>query len=213
MAVNRHFNQLYEHVRDLGLPYEIKESGGSVIIKISADTNNNFRKKEEKFRFHNKRTLNGSNNLNWRAPENFHETSSIRNPSFPNLHFFKTTPPPQRLPSPPPPPRSLDSPSAASFKPTKFYPEIQLTSTPAMSNPYRIEKRCFSFPKTPNLMNISDEVNSSSTERSTVIIFDDPSLLPSKAPQIKPPEENGLFPENVAFIKCMKAIYEGKGIK
>ena len=54
MAVNRYINQLYKHVRDMGLPYEIKESGGSVIIKISADTNNSFRKKEDKFRFHNK---------------------------------------------------------------------------------------------------------------------------------------------------------------
>ena len=56
-------------------------------------------------------------------------------------------------------------------------------------------------------MSISNQVRSSSSEFSTVI-FDEPPSLRNPASQIKTPEESSLFSENVAFIKCMKAIYE-----
>ena len=64
MAASELFNSLYNQVRHLGLPYEIKEAGGSVIIKISSDFKNSFNKEKEKFRFHTQITLKGSNNSN-----------------------------------------------------------------------------------------------------------------------------------------------------
>ena len=63
-------NQVYEKVRDLGLPYEIKESSGSVLIKIALTQNINqhrFHHPKEKFCFLSTRTLHGSQTPNWRA--------------------------------------------------------------------------------------------------------------------------------------------------
>ena len=137
MAACQNFNQLYKKVRELGLPYEIKESEGSVIIKITADTNYSFRN-------HNKRTLNGSNTSNWRDPQHFHEQSIIRSPSFPTLNFFQTTPPPKSAPLTPPPPPvspipppvsySEASPSTALGKSNQSYQLNQL-NPPTTSNP------------------------------------------------------------------------------
>ena len=112
------YNSLYKEVRLIGLPYEIKESGGFILIKISANLKQqSFKKENEKFRFHTERTLNGSDNLNWRKPHNYSEKSVQSSPSFPNLKFFQTTPPPQRPCPPPPtakPSTALRPPSAAS---------------------------------------------------------------------------------------------------
>ena len=50
MDANRElYNFVYKQVRLLGLPYEIKESGGSVVIKISVDIKQqSFNKKKRK---------------------------------------------------------------------------------------------------------------------------------------------------------------------
>ena len=115
MAANRElYNSVYEQVRLLGLPYEIKETGGSVVIKISADIKQqSFNKEMEKFRFHNRRTLNGSSNSNWRSPESFNKKYvqiSADVPSFPNLKFFQRpfTPPPAKLTASRPPAATSD---------------------------------------------------------------------------------------------------------
>ena len=215
MAVSENFNILYQTVRQLGLPYEIKESSGSVLIKISADLKTSFSK--EKFRFHTKRTMNGSNNLNWRSPNNYHEKSNFSSPSFPNIQFFRTTPPPT-----PPTPRSCSSPpksspgpspSTAVKVPNQTYQETNSTSTPI--NPYRCKKRIVFFPKTPNLLTPScqaittDTLLSSSSKDPTVLTVNDPPSVENSSIERKPPEYENVSPENVAFIKCMKSIYEG----
>ena len=100
MSDSFQFNQLYESVRVLGLPYEIKESGGSVIIKIASNANQTkFRHTNEKFRFLTTRTFNGSSNQNWRTPISL---NPIRT-SFPDISFFRSTPPPHTTSRPPPP--------------------------------------------------------------------------------------------------------------
>ena len=51
------------------------------------------------------RTFNGSSNSNWRTPQNYEENSFANNDSsFPDIKFFRTTPPPQTLTPPPIPP-------------------------------------------------------------------------------------------------------------
>ena len=88
-------NQVYEKVRDLGLPYEIKESGGSVLIKIALTPNINqlqFHHPKEKFRFLTTRTLHGSQTPNWRAPKSYNENSVPNQTSFPDISFFRNTP-------------------------------------------------------------------------------------------------------------------------
>ena len=104
--MSANFNPLYEQVRQLGLPYQIKESGGSVLIKISSKNFQQFSNSNEKFRFHTSRTLNGSNNQNWRSPQNFQEKSILSGTSFPDINFFRSTPPPSYRSPPPPPPAS-----------------------------------------------------------------------------------------------------------
>jgi hypothetical protein len=92
---------VYEKVRELGLPYQIKETGGSVIIKITSTSQyQNFQQTKEKFRFQTTRTFDGSSNPNWRAPQ----TYIVFKTDFPDINFFRRTPPPQCKPSPPPPP-------------------------------------------------------------------------------------------------------------
>ena len=90
------FDQLYENVRDLGLPYKISESGGSVIIKISSNIKQSqqLQQKKEKFRFNSVRTINGSDNLNWRAPQTYNEDFLTSRTPFPDISFFRNTPPP-----------------------------------------------------------------------------------------------------------------------
>ena len=96
---------VYEKVRELGLPYQIKETGGSVIIKITSTSQyQNFQQTKEKFRFQTTRTFDGSSNPNWRAPQTYKETSLVFKTDFPDINFFRRTPPPQCKPSPPPPP-------------------------------------------------------------------------------------------------------------
>ena len=75
------------------------------MIKISSNTNQKkFHHPNEKFRFHSTRTFQGSNNSNWRAPENHQEASSVTRTSFPDISFFRSTPPPSDTAPPPPPP-------------------------------------------------------------------------------------------------------------
>ena len=143
MASSELYNSLFQQVRKLGLPYEIKESAGSVVIKISPDTKHSFRNEREKFRFRTNRTLNGSNNLNWRCPQNYEERSLL-SPLFPNLHFFQTTPPPQRL-SPSPPPRCLPPSRPTAPPPPPARLPNPTRSTPTL-NPYRLQKPKFIFP-------------------------------------------------------------------
>ena len=232
------YNPVYEQVRQLGLPYEIKESGGSVVIKITADNKqNSFSKEKEKFRFNTKRTFNGSSNLNWRSPANYNEKSvnisEQKIPfSFPSLQFFQTTPPPQRSSQPPPTSRPTASCPSAATSPNQT-PHIplhnppQFSSTPAL-NPYRIEKRTTFFPKTPNLLSpvvVSTSVSSSgvvssissSNSENPATVFN-PNLnsslecLPS---QREPPDdyfdESRIVPPTnyEPLVQLMKAIYEG----
>ena len=105
MSDSFQFNKLYESVRGLGLPYEIKESGGSVIIKIASNSNQKCHHPNEKFRFLTTRTFNGSSNQNWRTPS----FNAIRT-SFPDVSFFRTTPPPHTTPCPPPAPQAAAPP-------------------------------------------------------------------------------------------------------
>jgi hypothetical protein len=107
------FNPLYKQVRQLGLPYQIKESAASIIIKISSKTQQHqFNNSREKFRFHTTRTYNGSNNPNWRSPLNFEENLILLRTSFPDISFFQSTPPPSHRVTPPPPPASTCPPSS-----------------------------------------------------------------------------------------------------
>ena len=208
------YNSVYEQVRKLGLPYEIKESGGSVTIKISAEIKQeSFYKKKEQFRFHTKRTLNGASSSDWKNPLNNNEKSVQISSSFPNLQFFQTTPPPQRPPplsalptsSPPPSttPESLVSPNHTS----QILP--QFSSTPVF-NPYRCQKRKIEFPKTPSLLKPSSpvilEMMSSSSNLVNTALFS----LESPATHSEFPDDNHFPPANLEpFIKVMKAIYEG----
>ena len=96
------FNSVYEEVRKIGLPYQIKESGGSVLIKISSDIKHQYNQERGKFRFNTVRTFGGSENKNWRSPISYDENSerSFNRINFPDITFFQDTPPPQRpLPS------------------------------------------------------------------------------------------------------------------
>ena len=90
------FNPNYEEVRKLGLSYEIKESHGATVIKISVDNKKTFRPRKEKFRFSTTKTLNGSSQLNWRNPQFYQENEAVIDSSFPDIHFFRNTPPPAR---------------------------------------------------------------------------------------------------------------------
>ena len=67
------------------------------MIKISPNIyQKQFNKPREKFRFNSSKTLNGSDTLNWRSPENYQEASTS---FFPNINFFRSTPPPTLRPS------------------------------------------------------------------------------------------------------------------
>jgi hypothetical protein len=105
MATQNVFNQIYDEVRKTGLPYQIKESGGSLIIRISSDSRQQFNQNKEKFKFSTSRTFNGSNNVNWRSPKTFEENSCSR-PSFPDITLFRSTPP---TTAPPPTQRTTAS--------------------------------------------------------------------------------------------------------
>ena len=176
MSAYELFNPVYEKVRELGLAYQIKESGNSVIIKISSNNEHHIKQEKEKFRFHTTRTLNGSNNPNWRSPQNFYEKSLIRNSCFPNFSFFQTTPPPQYKTPPsalwcpatacsrvkpvstPPPPISSASPTFVESIPSAVSSDTSTSlespnQTFQKPNPYRSTRRQITFPRTPNLIN------------------------------------------------------------
>jgi hypothetical protein len=88
-------NPVYKTIRELGFSYEIKESGGSVIIKIESLVKPQlFNNSKEKFQFQTTRTLNGSENRNWRSPQNYEKNSYLPRKSFPDINFFQSTPPP-----------------------------------------------------------------------------------------------------------------------
>ena len=126
MSNSSQLNQVYNQVRNLGVPYEIKESSGSVIIKISSShCKQQIFRPIEKFRFHSTRTLNGSSNLDWRAPRNYEESVGSNKLSLPDIQFFRTTPPPYCHTSSSPPSTVL--PPRASFSPVT--PEAGQTHT------------------------------------------------------------------------------------
>ena len=110
------------------------------------------------------RTFGGSNNSNWRSPQKFDENTVANRSSFPDMNFFRTTPPPQR--STPPPavssPPVVDSLQQTSFKSSNqtHMEALQLASTPL--NPYRSTKRQIVFPRTPNLLKPTSSQNPTS---------------------------------------------------
>ena len=73
MAVSSSLDIVYDQVRRFGLPNQIKESGGSVLIRI---WNKQFNHNRDKFRFHTRICFNGSENTNWIAPNIFEENST-----------------------------------------------------------------------------------------------------------------------------------------
>ena len=90
MSGRVHLERVYEKVREIGLPYEIKELEGSVTIKIlSTQTQQKVLHPAEKFQFLTQRTLNGSSTKNWRAPPKKYEENSLNTRrSFPEISFF-----------------------------------------------------------------------------------------------------------------------------
>ena len=158
MAAQEVFNPLYQQVRQLGLPYQIKESGGSIVIRISSDNKHYFQQDKEKFRFHTMRTFNGSRNSNWRSPQNYEENSFVNNDStFPDINFFRTTPPPQR-PTPPPTPSAarppVSQPSAqkspfAPAEPTSVPTAVSSGRTKSPSSPEKSFQEPFHRTSTP----------------------------------------------------------------
>ena len=91
MAASNVFNSVYEEVRKIGLPYQIKESGGSVLIKISSDIKHQYNQERGKFRFNTVRTFGGSENKNWRSPISY-DDNSVRifsRINFPDITFLK----------------------------------------------------------------------------------------------------------------------------
>ena len=192
------------------------------MIKISAKLKQQSVKKKEneKFQFHTERTLNGSDNLDWRKPHNYFEKSVQNSPSFPNLKFFQTTPPPQRRPCPPPPtakPSTAPPPPSAALElldSTNLgsYDQPKFVSTPAFI-PYRSENRKIIFPKTPSLSTSSITASSSDLVSSTSILEIPTTFTPALPPSLqhpKPPEAEHFLPANYEpLVKVMKAIYEG----
>ena len=153
MAASNIFNTLYEQVRNLGVPYEIKESEGAVVIKLSTNKKYSCNQQSAKFRFNTKKTINGSSTPNWRSPRHQfieHSSSSVdQSKGFPDFHFFQTTPPPQISCLPPPTtatPQSMSTPSKLC--------SLQIASSVSTTtlNPYRFLKRQITFPRTPNLL-------------------------------------------------------------
>ena len=229
MSNSSQLNQVYNQVRNLGVPYEIKESSGSVIIKISSShcKQQIFRPKE-KFRFHSTRTLNGSSNLDWRAPRNYEESVGSSKSSLPDIPFFRTTPPPYcHTSSPPPstvlPPRASFSPvtpeagqthtsqtdsdissittapTATSLESTNFvYNEKAQDPKTFVLNPFRCSKRLVVFPRTPTLLNPSPNYNP--LNRTSVIV------------DMSPMEEEKSESGYEALISVMEAFYEQRRI-
>ena len=156
------------------------------------------------FAFDNKHysLFNGSNNSNWRRPDNFNEKSiqisEQTSSSFPSLQLVQTTPPPQRS-VPPPTARLTASRLSAATPPNQTPNNHQFAKTPAL-NPYRIEKGTTFFPKTPKLLSpvqsstvSSSELVSSIPSSSSNSATFNPDVQPSlecPASQWKPQEDN-----------------------
>ena len=221
-------DSLYEQVRKTGLPYQIKESGGAIVIKISSDRKYQFNQSQEKFRFHTNRTFNGSSNKNWRLPQNFSEHSFHKRPSFPDLTFFQSTPPPKRLiptppkspppkrPIPPPPtsavtnvPGSSESTSVSETSPalrsTFQIRQGSLQQTPF--NPYRSMKRQVIFPSTPNLFTPSPVQG-----QGLKVASSDSSISSTNSPtptQTRPASKTTFSTEDMDALKTfMKHLHE-----
>ena len=131
-----------------------------MVIRTSSNSNQKqLNQPKEKFRFNSIRTLNGSDNLNWRRPNTYQEASSAPR----STSFFRDTPgPPPQCPAPPPgalqqppPPAAITVKSQSSLESPIFSYTNQannlITSTP--SNPFRCSRRHIDYPQTPNLLN------------------------------------------------------------
>ena len=102
----------------------------------SFDSKYNFKQdSRETFRFHSRRSFNGSSNPNRRSPQTFSEVS-IGNTtcySFPNVEFFQVTPaPPPKSPTYPPTPPArppLSPPSCPVQGAPKFHQFLLLSRT------------------------------------------------------------------------------------
>ena len=128
MSANTLLNPLYEKVRELGFPYQIQETVGSVIIKVNSNTQyQKFHHPREKFRFHTTRSLNGSDIPNWRTPQIYNEKSHVFDPAFPDTNFLRKTPAPQSRTLPPP---SLSAPTPPTPTSVSLPPPRYRTSPP-----------------------------------------------------------------------------------
>lgn len=222
MSSDLDLNLLYKNVRELGYPYQIKETGGSIIIQISASNQSkSIHHSRKKFRFHTSRTLNGSDTQNWRNPQTFTDASLSNRSDFPDIAFFRRTPPPPHA-RPPPPPSVLITPPppalacALATSTTAVSPSPQANQLISKSeslespqgsnssrtppNPYRWSRRKIIFPLTPNLLfnpisaPISSPSESQASAVSTTIAMDSTS------------EDSS--PDYEELTKVMKAIYE-----
>ena len=232
MAAYELYNPIYEQIRKLGLSYEIKESGTSVIIKISADSKYNFNPQDKNFRFQTSKTFNGSSNRNWRSPRTFEETSA--HSKLPSMEFFRSTPPPisprkrppatARPPVPRPPVSTPAPPPVKSANDIKTetiastsYPSVRTYQDPPskilnrMPNPYRFTKRVVAFPVTPNLIlkPFPAELDSNSTTLATQNLD---LSGPNQSPETRiefPDDDRSSLGNTEALENCMKAIYDG----
>ena len=92
-----------------------------------------LQQKKEKFRFNSVRTFNGSDNLNWRAPQTYNEDFLTSRTPFPDISFFRNTPPPDlTTASPCPVPLCSTSPCQA---PPRTAPPLNTTPSPHASAP------------------------------------------------------------------------------
>ena len=223
---NQLFNPIYEEVRKLGLSYEIKESAGSTVIKISVENKNDFSRGREKFRFQTSRTVNGSSQVNWRKPQMSQEIFPTK-VSFPDINFFRATPPPANKPSvmslplssPPSAPPTTSTPLSEGSPPfpkvlvSESFPKASrppLVPPPAILeasdlsetsiNPYRINRR--QIKPNPGIPNLLSPVAVSSTE--LTLLSNECSITEKKPPDVK-----HCTPEDMEAVKnLMKSIYE-----
>ena len=228
MAAYELYNPIYELIRKLGLSYEIKESGTSVIIRISADTKYNFNPQDKKFRFQTSRAFNGSSNRNWRSPRTFEETSA--HSKLPSIEFFRSTPPPMSPTKRPPATARPPVPSTPAPLPVKSANDIKtepisIPSNPSvrtfqepppkilnrMPNPYRFTTRVVAFPVTPNLILKpfpADSVSNSTTLATQNLDLSELNQSPETRIEF-PDDTRSTLGNTEALENCMKAIYEG----
>lgn len=228
MASHSHelYNPIYEQIRKLGLPYQVKETGGSVTIQITADTKYDFSHQNSKFRFKTSKTFNGSSNSNWRSPKMFKDVSTPKQTFFtlPSLEFFQLTPPPQRSSFPPPSP-ATSRPASTPHLPMKVSTKIYNKPTPkpmpekpsvitfqTLPNPFRLAKRLVTFPAIPKLLMKPTSPSLTFTSGFSPTPSDS-SPLPKQTLETKievQTDENINSVKNTeAFEAVMKVIYSG----